>query len=346
MFHETLDFRVEDGSQTAEVRRAAIQLAEDLGHDETAAERVAIVVTELCTNLLKHAGGGRLLVSDATGDESGGETVQVLAVDNGPGMRDIPECFRDGYTTSTSPGNGLGAVGRLSSTVDVYSVPGQGTGLLARVGRNGKNDREKRTAKTGLSTGVVRVRKPGQDVCGDDWILTVDYPRHTVVVADGLGHGYDAAKASGEAVRVASKYNALRPKDLVDIIHTSLRSTRGAAIGVAQIDVDRGTIAFSGAGNIAACVVPSGDRAQHLVSVNGTAGHEIRRLQEYSYPWTGDGVLLMHSDGLSARWNLSAYPGLLAHDPALIAGILYRDHCRHTDDATVVAVRAASQHNS
>lgn len=344
MTAETLEFRVDDSSQTSEARRAAMMLAAESGYDEIAAEHVAIVVTELCTNLLKHAGGGRLLVSNPAASAPGDETLQVVAVDKGPGMDNVADCFRDGFTTSTSPGNGLGAIGRLSDTVDIYSLPGRGTALVAKVGPNGKNRRHQRRPQTApLESGAIRVRMPRQEICGDDWILTSDHPRYTVIVADGLGHGSDAARASGEAIRIAGKYNKLGPRDLVDAIHAGLRSTRGAAVAVAQIDLQRGTIAFSGAGNIAASVAIEGERVQHLVSGNGTAGHQMQKVQQYSYPWSGKGVLLMHSDGVSARWNLASYPGLLARDPAIVAAVLYRDFSRHTDDATMVAVRAVPQ---
>jgi hypothetical protein len=49
--------------------------------------------------------------------------------------------------------------------------------------------------------------------------------------------------------------------------------------------------------------------------------------------------LVLHSDGLGTRWNLNAYPGLSAHHPSLIAGVLYRDFKRGTDDVTVLVAK-------
>ena len=60
---------------------------------------------------------------------------------------------------------------------------------------------------------------------------------------------------------------------------------------------------------------------------------------EFSLPWPKDSILVMHSDGLTARWDLSHYPGLGMKDPSLIAGILYRDFSRPHDDKTVVTIR-------
>jgi anti-sigma regulatory factor (Ser/Thr protein kinase) len=335
---ETFDVPVNDLSSTGEARRIVREFAGELGFGETAAERAAIVATELSTNLLKHGGGGRILVSNGSSDPGWTDLLSIIAVDKGRGMSDPTECFRDGFTTSTSPGTGLGAVARLSQEVDVYSLPGQGTVVLARISR------ERRHLSTpprnrSLHAAAVRVRKPGQEVCGDDWGITQNGPRFTIVMADGLGHGPEAARASGEAIRIARKYVTYGPKDVLEAIHAGVRSTRGAAVGVAQVDVDRETVSFSGAGNVAAAVVSDSKPAQHLVSVNGTAGHEVRRLQEYAYPWPAGGVLIMHSDGLGSRWAMGAYPGLLERDPALIAAVLYRDFTRQNDDTTVLASR-------
>jgi anti-sigma regulatory factor (Ser/Thr protein kinase) len=340
--NETLSLAVQDQSRTADARRVARELASDLGYDDTGAERVAIVATELCTNLLKHANGGYLLISNGATDSDGRELVQIAAVDRGPGIQNVDASFRDGFTTASSPGNGLGAVARLSLTVDVYSVVGQGTVVLVRIGREKSRAGRQQPTLHDVTSSTLRVRKPGQDICGDDSLIINGGHYSIFVVADGLGHGPDAARASGEAMRIAERNSSLRPKDLVEAIHAGIRSTRGAAVAVARIDFDRGVISFSGAGNIAATVVQASAANQHLVSVNGTAGHEIRRLQEYSYPWTEGALLVMHSDGLSARWDLSQYPGLLERDPALIAGTLYRDFSRHTDDTTVVVARPAA----
>lgn len=340
---ETISLAVQDQSRTADARRVARELASDLGYDETAAERVAIVATELCTNLLKHANGGYLLITEGVNVSSGLDLVQILAIDRGPGIQNIDASFRDGYTTSSSPGTGLGAVARLSKSVDVHSVVGQGTVVLVRVGREKLRSGTQQASAGMPASSTLRVRKPGQDVCGDDSLVMNNGSSSTFVMADGLGHGPEAARASSEAMRIAQKYGSLRPKDLVEAIHAGIRSTRGAAVAVARIDYDRDVIAFSGAGNIAASVVQDATPNQHLVSANGTAGHEIRKLQEYSYPWRAGALLLMHSDGLSAKWDLSQYPGLLSRDPALIAGVLYRDFSRHTDDSTVLVARPAAE---
>ena len=75
----------------------------------------------------------------------------------------------------------------------------------------------------------------------------------------------------------------------------------------------------------------------------GIVGQETRKITEFTYPlWNGESLLIMHSDGLSARWDLKSYPALVQRDPSLIAGVLYRDCSRGRDDMTVLTVRESA----
>ena len=100
------------------------------------------------------------------------------------------------------------------------------------------------------------------------------------------------------------------------------------------------SVRFSGLGNISACIIAAG-ASRSLVSHNGIAGHEMRKIQEFSYDWAPGALLVVHSDGLSARWDLTKYPGLISRHPSVVAGVLYRDFTRGRDDALVVVVRGA-----
>src|SRR5580698_8349293 len=160
---------IEDVSQCGEARRMALQMARSVGFDEFRAGRVAIVVTEACTNILKHAGTGEILlqVTDP-GSEAAVPEFELIALDKGPGMLNIEECLRDGYTTGSSPGQGLGAMRRQSDESDFYSVPGQGTAILARwpVANAGV-----RLCAERLRVGAVNVSKYGEEFCGDSWAV-------------------------------------------------------------------------------------------------------------------------------------------------------------------------------
>ncbi len=318
---------IEHGSDVSEARRVARMVASDVGLSETDAERAAIVATEGGTNLVKHAGGGEIFVRpDAP--RSG---LDIVIVDRGPGMANLAECLRDGYTTVGTRGNGLGAIVRQASSFDAYSLVGKGTVLVAGVGANGRRHGAIRV--DGLS-----LRKKGERACGDNWGARHADDAATIIVADGLGHGETAATAADEAVSAFATAPSLAPLDVLDRVHRALMLTRGAAIAVAKLDTRARQVTYAGVGNVAATIEGSGP-ARHLVSLHGTAGYQVRRLQDFTYPWTTDDVLVMHSDGVSAHWSLRAYPGLPQRDPLTIAAVLLRDFSRGRDDATVVVAK-------
>jgi len=329
---------VDEASKTAEARRLARRMAAQVGLDDTVAERALIVVTEACTNVLKHAGRGDLILNMAAEGDKAAPLLEAMALDQGPGIRNLAECLQDGYSTQGTAGHGLGAIVRLSKVSDFYSLPEKGTAILARWG--GTPNGRPAHLHPHLPVSAVNVPKPGEEVSGDAWAVEQHGDQCTLLLADGLGHGPDAHLASTEAVRILRQNPDLWPKALLERCHQALRSTRGAAVAVARIDLGHQRISFAGAGNISGRIYSNSRPCQHAVSVNGTVGHQTERIQEFYYPWPADGLLQLHSDGLSSRAGLDAYPGLALRDPALIAGVLYRDFVRGRDDATVVIVKA------
>ena len=331
---ENIILPVTESSQVGEARRLATRLARALGFDETEAGKVAIVVSEAARNLVMHATGGELLLRALECDGVVG--IEVLALDRGPGIANVAQALRDGYSTAGSPGTGLGAIARLSALFDVHSVPEVGTALLACLW---SRPLPKHLQPHPLEIGVVCLPKPGQEVGGDGWAVNQRPGRGLILVTDGLGHGRAAGEASQEVVTVFQENTHLGPVAMIEAIHPTLRHTRGAAVAVAEVDVLHQVVRFAGVGNIAGVILsPGGSR--HMVSHHGTVGHEVRKIQEFTYPWPEGALLVIHSDGLATRWDLDDYPGLTNRHPSLIAGVLYRDYSRRRDDVTVVAARA------
>lgn len=328
---------VTDTTQVATARRGAVAVAQANSFDDADVGRVALVATELATNVVRHGRGGQLLLRMVEHDLDV-PTLELLALDRGPGMHDVQMCLRDGYSSAGTAGTGFGAVQRQSDTFDVYSRPGKGTGVLA-----GLNPRRRAPASSGnpLRHGGISIPKTGEEVCGDGWAVSVQGPVVTAMVVDGLGHGPFAADAAGQAVRVFYQRRFASPAAALLAIHTGLRATRGAALGIACIDTERSRVVFAGIGNIAGTLI-SGGQSRRLVSLNGIVGHATQRIQEFVYPYSGaDALLILHSDGLETNWSLDPYPGLTARHPSLIAGILYRDFNRGgRDDVTVLAARS------
>jgi len=335
-YQSGLAVAIDDPSKVGEARRSANAIAKAIGLSETDAGKFAILASEAATNITKHAGNGHLVLRSL--GEGGAAGVEVVAIDQGPGIPDLDRALSDGYSTAGSSGTGLGAMSRLASVFAIYTSVGSGTALVARITRTADGGRV-----YPFDVGVVRVPKHGEVACGDDWGFAVDERgRAMVAVADGLGHGQSAADASRRAVEVAVDRSGDQPATIVAQVHAALRSTRGAALAIAAIETTGTSVRYAGLGNISASLV-SPRETKSLVSYNGIAGHEARKIQEFAYDWPAGALLVMHSDGLSGRWNLAQYPGLAARDPSVVAGVLYRDFSRGRDDALIVVVRPTAR---
>jgi anti-sigma regulatory factor (Ser/Thr protein kinase) len=332
--HSNTVVQVTDLSQVGEARRVAKGVSERLGFNEEQAGRVAIIATEAASNLAAHGGGGELLISGQS-QPGGALAIDVLAVDRGPGMRDAGRNLLDGYSTAGTAGNGLGAIKRLSDEFDLYSQPGAGTVVLARV-VSGQRD----ATSGSLEAAYVCVPKTGERVSGDAVAMRISGGKGSFMIADGLGHGLGASEASSSATKIFLE-NDGDPSVLLDLLHGALRSTRGAAVAIASIDCEGGALAYAGVGNIAGAIM-NGELSRSLVSHNGIVGHQCYRIQQFSYPWLHTGVLVMNSDGLVTNWRLNQYPGLRAKSPAVIAAVLYRDFSRQRDDVSVLVVKERS----
>ncbi len=320
-----------DASHAGQARRAAVDYATSIGMNETDRGKVAIAITEMATNVFKHAQHGKILCESV--GCNGSQGLRVLAIDKGPGIPNISAALQDGYSTYGSSGNGLGAVKRLASVFDLYSAPGLGTCIVAEFWPH-----KKPNSVPSFSLGVVSLAMRGEPVCGDGWGTRTTVDHSFFMVVDGLGHGTFAADAAREAERVLADSRGNSAASILRDCHDALRKTRGASAAIADISVDKGTLTFAGIGNISATVI-DGQSRRGIASHNGTLGHQMHKIQEFTVPWNHGSILIMHSDGLSSKWDLNHYPGLASKHPSIIAAMLYRDFQRERDDVTVMATK-------
>ncbi len=321
--------RIDDASAGSEARRRASTLAARANFDETEIGRAAIVASELASNIIKHAGRGELLVG--LFDDETGSGVELLALDRGPGISAVERAMQDGYSTSGTAGEGLGAVARLCHAWDIYSKPGKGAAVLARLQRGARPLQ----VKPAPLTGAVSLAKSGEEVCGDAWIVTHENGDLCLFVADGLGHGPLAATASTTATRTFAASKASASVEILQKIHAALRPTRGAAASIAVLPKGRPQVEFIGVGNVAG-IVSSNRETRRMVGYNGTLGHTMKTVQRYVYPTESATTVVLASDGLSTQWLMEDYPGLTSRHPTLIAAVLVRDFDRGRDDVTVL----------
>jgi anti-sigma regulatory factor (Ser/Thr protein kinase) len=324
-------FPIGDVSEVAPARRRIGALASELGFSTEDAGRAALIGTEIGTNLVKHGGGGELILKQINDGTRRG--IELLGLDKGPGMEDVGKCLRDGFSTSGSPGTGLGAMERLSQRFEIFSRVGLGTAVLAQLWPDSRQPSPQR-----LEIGDVVIPKPGEMYCGDAWCYAERVEGVLVLGVDGLGHGMAASQAAHEACRVFETEKHRPAIRIMQSMHEALRPTRGAAATLIEIDWDAGRATSVAVGNVQAALV-NGTEVKRIAADNGIVGHVISRPRELVHECRPDTVLILHSDGLTANWHLDRYPGLIQHHPALIAGVLYRDCKRGRDDSLIVVIR-------
>jgi anti-sigma regulatory factor (Ser/Thr protein kinase) len=319
--------RVEDPSAVAACRAAAAALAGRLRFPEARGNELALAVTEAASNLHKHARQGSLLLRIG---RDGGSTpgIELVTIDAGPGFRDATMAMRDGHSTSGTLGIGLGAIRRLADFCDLYSVPGHGTVLAARFW-------PQRQPVTVSCAGLIRPIT-GENECGDNFGAVRDGGTLTGVLCDGLGHGPLAASAAATAVAAALEDTGHEPAALVERAHRRMNHTRGGAIGVVQVAGQ--TARFAGLGNITATLLVDGTR-KNMLSVPGIAGHQARTIRQYEYDVAPGTSIVLHSDGISARWEAAALPGLTARDPLVVAAVVLAEAGTRRDDAGILVLQ-------
>ncbi|WP_346164143.1 ATP-binding SpoIIE family protein phosphatase [Streptomyces bangladeshensis] len=333
---------VHDSTRVRDARIAAREACRDAGLDAARTAVAELVATELATNLLKHAGGGRMVVNlVAPPTDGAGTSVQLFSLDHGPGIADVGAALGDGWSTAEgSLGAGLGSCLRSANAFHLYSLPGRGTVAAARI--DAAADR-RGTSAPPVPAGGITVSLGQAEQCGDAWSWVRSGSLLTLLLADGLGHGAKAAHASSAAMAELRHCAHLPPPDILRRLHTALRPTRGAAVAVAQVDTEHAELSFAGVGN-AGARVRTEDSWTSLVSHPGIVGAyfpaqvPVRRV-----PWRPDSLLVVHSDGLPSRWKPPEDPRLIGHDPSVVAATILRDAgspARPVRDDTSVAVLA------
>ena len=330
---------VEDASAVPSGRTAGLVLAVRLGFPSARVEQLALAVTEAASNLYKHARQGALLLRVNRDQEQPG--IDLVTIDAGPGLADVSEARRDGHSTAGTLGIGLGAIGRLADFTDLYSVPGHGTVLVARFWPV-PGPPVPGPPVPGLPViGCAGLIRPitGETECGDDFAAVRAGEVVTAILCDGLGHGPLAAAAASQAVAAVLDQPDGEPAALLERVHRRMAGTRGGAVGIVQL-TDSGSVArFAGLGNIAASILSGGTR-KSMLSVPGIAGFQARVIRQFEYDVPPGAAVILHSDGISSRWEVAAVPGLAARDPLVIAAVLLAEAGQHRDDAGVLVLKA------
>jgi len=293
-------------------------------------DQAAVLASELASNLVKHAVDGTVYVQP----QRVGTGVEIIAVDRGPGIRDLDRSMADGYTTTAgSLGAGLGAVRRIATEFSIRTRLGFGTLVCARLSVSG----EPRPARRDV--GSVCLPAMGERHCGDACDVADTGDSLTGLVVDGLGHGVPAAEAARSAVRSFRTAPDRPLGDILTSLHRSLRHTRGAAAGVLRLHPDRAE--YCGVGNIRGVLLAGGEVLHRMTGQPGIIGWNVPTPRTRTFPLPPGAAFVLHSDGVESRWSHSPPAFLLRLPPPLLAASLAHGHRRSRDDATVLTVHAA-----
>lgn len=120
---ETID--VQSDEDVVRVRQITRQWALDLGFSLIDQTKIVTAASELARNTVIYGGGGTTRFEALHDGPRRG--LRLVFQDKGPGIPDVAQALRDGFTTGSGLGLGLGGARRLASEFDIASVPGQGT---------------------------------------------------------------------------------------------------------------------------------------------------------------------------------------------------------------------------
>lgn len=188
-----------------------------------------------------------------------------------------------------------------------------------------------------VSWGAACRPKEGQSVSGDTYVVEPYGASHLMVaVIDGLGGGEAAALAANRAAAVVRSNIGQELGAIITLGHTALHGTRGAVIGLLDLDLATRAASYVGVGNIGVQVY-SRDPIKPI-SKNGILGYRMPQLLKLSYTYNFGDTFVLYSDGISSRFNLdsSVDPSL---EPQKLADSIMKLHGKSNDDATVVVVR-------
>ncbi|MCA9624220.1 MAG: SpoIIE family protein phosphatase [Myxococcales bacterium] len=312
-------------SDAREVSRYASELGRREGLSEARCAELELVALELATNLYRHAEDGAVLLRRTRPERRG---VELLGMDRGPGTQ-VARAMRDGFSTKGSAGLGLGTIRRLSDAFAMRSAP-NGTVAVVRFHLH-----PERTPSFRL--GVAEMPFPGEQLSGDGWAVRARGGRWRVALVDGLGHGPQAHLATKTLLETLRECDDLGIEDVVARWHDAAQSTRGAGALLADFGANR--VSVVSVGNIG-CRIHAGDgQTKGLAAIPGTLGAgPMPRLVVTSEPFPPESTLILHTDGIRARWRADDLGDPSGGLPSLTAATLLRDHRRERDDATCLVV--------
>jgi anti-sigma regulatory factor (Ser/Thr protein kinase) len=331
-------YRIEERSFVAYLKREIHNEILKSTFSEGRAGEIDIIVSEICSNLIKHAGSGEILYRVQAEKED--TTFEILSIDQGPGIADVARMMRDGVSTTSTLGHGLGAIERLSNTFNIYSLADWGTIVYSKVATQKTLSKKEnlQLEVRGLCTCKAR-----ETFCGDGYQIKQTADDIRIFFGDGLGHGPNAYHAVRTAAEFFFESHETNPVEMIREMHEKVRKTRGLVATIAILNRKQNEWNICGVGNILTRIY-QGVSYKNYMPYNGAIGLNIPTSLNFSViPAERNQLLIMASDGIKTRWDITKFQSILKYDNMILAGAIYKDFNRGTDDASVLTAKVVSQ---
>ncbi len=327
---------IKSDSDVFKARRAGREMAKGIGFDTRDYTSIEIAISELAANMVEHAIEGSIQIETIDGG------LEIVSEDSGPGIEDIEVALKGEKGSRTGLGVGLGiglaSVKRLMDHLEINSEKGRGARIITRkwkVKPGLTRPRQlKPVPKDGLlKYGVVSIPCCGSEYNGDAFVIREFERKVLMAVIDGLGHGENASVASSQGADYVQENYHHGLTDIIQGCHQVLRGTRGAVMGLVRLDLERQAITCAGVGNITIRLI--GKKPMKAVSAPGIVGYNLRRVLEEQFPYCKGDLIIMHSDGISDRFeakDVDLKGRNLQEAAEYIAGAFGKD----IDDTTVI----------
>ena len=316
------------------IRRISKDMARDIGFDLRVQEEIALVVSELASNIIKYAQRGSVTLTAVSSTEQNGLIIE--ANDNGSGFNENA-AIKDGFSSSGTLGCGLGAVNRMMDEFDLRTNENNQTGTSI-VCKRWLRSKSTFHGHCPLDVGIVSSAKPGEDVNGDSFVIKHGDGQSLIAVIDGVGHGRLAHQAARAARHYIESHSDLPLADLFRGVDRACRATRGVVMAVAAFDWTGMTLTFGSVGNIEVKVLCGQDKFNFIVR-RGIVGKNAPNPVVTENDWRPGYVLALHSDGLSTHWGWNDFPRQSDNSAQFIAEHMHRTLKKDHDDTTLIIVK-------
>ncbi len=328
-------YEIVDRSFVAFVKR---EIHNEAIHQLFSTSRVGIIdiaVSELTSNIIKHATKGELLYRFSIENEK--KVFEILCIDSGPGIKDINHAMKDGVSTTKTLGQGLGALERLSNLFQIYSIVKWGTVCYCKIHAD---PHIAFLDSAPVKFKALNIAKPGQTVSGDGFQVSVNNDYTKIFMGDGLGHGKEAHYAVQLAITNFKMCLDYDPVTIIKHIHDTVKKSRGLVGTVVIVDHRLKKWKICGVGNIATKIYDGVLNAKTYISYNGIIGLNVPvTLKNHELELGKQQCLIMASDGIKTRWDLAQFPAILRYDPLMLAAVIYKESARKNDDMSILIAR-------